>query len=162
MKKTSLIIGSLVLILIAIIAVVFFPSLRTKLKELVGYQIPQEVKKDPNIIEQEGQLVEGFPEFPVYGDAVLVKSASLVQPGTSSQGYRAEWRLSQGSVPEVMAWYIEELKVAGWDVEESVDPEGYGEQISKASKGEIVAYLRVELLKGGEIEIEVDMPITNE
>lgn len=133
--------------------------------ELTGISVPKDGKSttDPSFIEVKEQLIVGFPKFPVYPGAKLLDSSKVKVSSTASRGYRAHWEIQERRVPEVMQWYIKELKVEGWRIDQSsADPQNYGEQIAKVSKGGTVAYLRIELLEENTIEIEVDMPISNE
>ena len=120
-----------------------------------------EVATDPNFQEVKGQLIPGFPQFPVYPGAVVKKSLKAKQVQDPAKGYRAEWEIPQKkSVPEVMQWYLAELKNQGWVINEPpVDLQTYGEQVSKISKGDLMAYLNVEIGDdNNSTEIMVDIP----
>lgn len=157
------IVGILILIVVVVVvAGLFLTGKLGGLKNLVqnpqnGQQANQSLATDPNIVEVKGQLVEGFPDFPVYPEAKLVQSVQLKKSG-SVGGYRARWELAGESVPKVMEWYVKELRSKGWVVQPPDDPKAYGEQIATITKDNQAAYLRVELHEQGIIEIEVDIP----
>lgn len=120
-------------------------------------EAPKQVATDPSFNEALGQLLPGFPEFPLYPGAELVGSAEVNLPDEPNQGYRVKW-ITKDLVPQVMGWYLEALSQTGWVVEEPNDPEAEGEQVANIRKDDFKGYLAVESEgSDGEVEIVVDI-----
>ena len=161
---SKMILGIVVLIVIFGALTGFIILTSKKSASETASTIPQvEVAADPAFEEVKGQLITGFPDFPVYPGATIVSSAKVKQNEDPAKGYRAEWEVQAESVTKVMQWYLQELKSKGWTILESPnDPESYGEQIASASKNGSIAYFVVELKEPGLIEIKVEIPLTNQ
>ena len=113
------------------------------------------------MLDVKGQLISGFPAFPVYPGAKLIESSKVKNSPDPTKGYQAEWEAQAESVAKVMDWYLKELKSTGWEILTLDDPKGYGEQVANVSKDGNVVNLRVELSEPGMIEIKVDIPVTS-
>ena len=127
-----------------------------------GVSTAENLSTDPSRMEVKGQMVEGFPAFPVYPGAMIEESSKVKDSPDSEKGYRAEWRIDKVlSVPQVMKWYLDELKTEGWTIKQApVDPQTYGEQAAIVSKGDVDAHLNVEIGDDKKTtEIMVDIPI---
>lgn len=119
------------------------------------------VESDPNKITEKNSLVPGFPQFPVYPNAVLIESVKMIQ-ATDDKGYYALWEIDQEiGVPAVMQWYIDELQNTGWEITEYPAYANQGEQIIKLKKGTTNALVNVDS-HGKGVEILVDFPLTYE
>ena len=134
-----------VILLIIVFAVVAFLLVRKNIPELPvpKEEVTKQVATDPNFAEVKGQLLPGFPEFPIYPGAELVGSAEVNLPDEPNQGYRVKWT-TYDPVPQVMDWYLEELSKTGWVVEEPNDPEAEGEQVANIHKGGFKGHIAVE------------------
>ena len=109
---------------------------------------------EPGKTELEGQLVAGFPEFPVYPGANIVSSYKKQEE--SKVGFEANWE-ADASVSEVIVWYIDALRESGWVFEEEPDDLSISEQSLVAKKDNLRVYLTVE--EGVSItEINVEIP----
>lgn len=110
---------------------------------------------EPGKEEVTGELVEGFPELPVYPGATILKSYKK-QEG-EKVGFEANWEVDV-SVDEIMAWYIDALREAGWIFEEEPVVDKTFEQFIIAQKDESRVYLTVE--REEEVtEINAEFPI---
>lgn len=103
----------------------------------------QELEKgEPGKEELTGELVSGFPDFPVYPGAA-VKTSRESTGGTV--GFETVWEVNQ-EVPEIMRWYMDMF--AGdesWKIKEPPDsPESPGEQSAIVSRDNWDFYLTVE------------------
>ncbi len=111
---------------------------------------------DPNKVEVKNQLISTFPSFPVYPEAKIVRSAKIGQ--APSRGFEAKWETNE-SVPQVMSWYLSELKKEGWEI---VTPPGdtytTGEQIAKLSKEQMTVTLDIDQESKNVTEIIVNIP----
>jgi hypothetical protein len=66
-----------------------------------------------DIVEAEGELVDGFPDFPIYPGAELEKSNQSTYQGRTA--YSGTW-ISTGTVQKVMAWYRDQAKQKNWEI----------------------------------------------
>lgn len=114
--------------------------------------------QEPGKTEVEGMLILDFPELPVYPGATTISSYKK-QEG-EKVGFEANWEADE-SVSEVMVWYINALKEAGWVFEEEPeDVDEIFEQFLIAAKDEIRVYLTVEREEGAEkSEISAEFPL---
>jgi len=114
-------------------------------------------EREPGKEELAGELVGGFPELPVYPEATILKSYKK-QEG-EKVGFEANWEVD-ASVGEIMAWYIDALKEAGWVFEEEPVVDETSEQSLVARKDNVRVYLIVEREEGALItEINAEFPI---
>lgn len=118
-------------------------------------QAPYIQEPENNIVEAEGELVEGFPEFPVYPGAEIHESAVRRQAYNTGRDIYAEWTTND-SVIEVMRWYEQELSKLGWSIGEPNDPENPSEQIIQITKDNLSGYVAAED-EEGTTEIVVDL-----
>ena len=139
-----------VVVLVIVAVTVFILSIKPS-EELSPIQ-------EPGKTEVGGMLIPDFPEFPVYPGATTISSYKK-QEG-EKVGFEANWE-TDDSVSEVMVWYINALKEAGWVFEE--EPEEVDEifeQFLIAAKDEIRVYLNVEREEGAEkSEISAEFPL---
>ena len=152
-NKKSLLIILILVFLVGFIGVVTY--LKVNNIALPGQSVDKKIATDPNFVEVEGKLIDGFPEIPVYPDAELVGSSKPNGNFEETQGYRAKWYVS-GTVMEVMDWYIEELSMKGWTIVSPNDSTAVGEQVTDISNNEFKGYLAVEV-DDEKIEIVVDL-----
>lgn len=117
-----------------------------------------QVATDPSFTEVKGQVLPGFPSFPVYPGATLVASAKTSPEGVENQGFRVKWSAGD-SVPRVMAWYQVELPKTGWRIEKTDDPDNLGEQVVQISSDGFNGNIAIETSQGNIIEIIVDIRI---
>lgn len=108
----------------------------------------------------DGQIVERLQGFPVIPGATLQESSERLQALDSNQDLRAVWTVSK-TVPEIMNWYIDQLKKDGWRVQPPDDPKAQGEQVAQISKGVLSGYIAAEVEEGGVVEIVVDFKDTS-
>lgn len=110
---------------------------------------------EPGKTTAKGKLVEGFPQLPIFPDAVVEKSYKKESGGKI--GYEAVY-LSETPPKEAMIWYRDELKKSGWSI--------YDEQIEEVeSEFSIMAEREGKKLnvfaenEEGETEISVEIPL---
>lgn len=124
-------------------------------------QKSQEIRSNASsdIVQEEGKLVDQFPDFPVFPEAILEGSRKMPQ-ASEGKGYMAEWQLAPDKeIKTVMQWYLKELETQGWTItQRPVDPEGYGEQVAQAEKGTMHALIQIEKERDA-IEITIDFPL---
>ena len=139
----------------------------TKARENAGQKVDQtsqqnipklEVATDPGFPEVKGQVISGFPDFPVYPGATLVASAKTNRADQPDTGYRVKWE-AQDSVIPVMNWYQDELSKNGWTYEVPNDPDATGEQVAQIKKAGWEGFVESEL-EDGATEIVVEVRIT--
>ena len=94
----------------------------------------QKIQKPQEVVESKVELVAGFPEFPVAAGAQLESSS---KEGQGNQiKYLATWKVN-GSVPQLMDWYIITLSDGPWEIEEfPFDPGALGQQSAQVSVDE--------------------------
>lgn len=162
-KKRILIIIATAVIIIAMIA--FFVAQKTSQQLVVDTNnSSMDLATDPNKIEKESELIEGFPDFPVHPDAVLTKSIRMKQ-ASDLKGYSAFWEIETDEhISSIVQWYINELTKSGWTIVEVPSDLNQGEQFLHVRKGEARASIEVETeeINGDESEIQVfvDFPLT--
>ena len=113
-----------------------------------------EITVEPGKTELEGQLIAGFPEFPVYPGANIVSSYKK-QEG-DKVGFEANWE-ADASVNEIIVWYIDALRESGWVFEEEPELDYTSEQQLIARKDETTVYLTAER-EEGVTEINAEIP----
>lgn len=148
MKTSTLIIISFVII--GVIAIALFSSFTTS-RNTQTYRS----NASSDIVQEEGQLVEAFPDFPEYPGALLEESSQRQQAINTNQDIRAAWQTSD-PVPTVMSWYVTELPKNGWTVEPPDDPMAQGEQVAQLSKDDLRGYIGIENEGTNKTEIVVD------
>ena len=127
-----------------------------KVDQTSQQNIPKlEVATDPGFPEVKGQVISGFPDFPVYPGAALIASAKTNRADQPDTGYRAKWG-TQDSVIAVMKWYQAQLPKSGWQYTPPNDPQSEGEQVAEISKGDFKGYIASEIEEGNN-EIVVDV-----
>jgi hypothetical protein len=165
LTKDQRIIAAVALIVIALVAIGLAEVIhkrsenRAILQTQTAATPKMEVATDPNFKEVEGQLVDGFPAFPVYPGATLEASSTVNREDQVIQGYRALW-ISHDAIPKIARWYETELRKAGWQVTPNDDPNSDGEQVIKIARDsndvEYTGYVAPEM-EGDRIEIVVDL-----
>ncbi len=111
--------------------------------------------KEPGKTELEGELVAGFPELPVYSGSALVNSYKKQE--ADMVGFEANWE-TDGTVSEIMSFYIETLPEEGWVIKEMPDTVNLYDQQLIAERDKTRFYLTVE--EGEEkTEINVEIPL---
>jgi hypothetical protein len=131
-------------------------SVSTLEKAISPTEMPSPLSDEKNTITAEGELVEKFPDFPVFPGAAIHESSARIETRDTGRDLRAEWTV-KSPVIDVMQWYIAELPKQGWTVEPPNDPVAEGEQIAHISKGTLSGYIAVED-EGEQItEIVVDL-----
>ncbi len=156
MKKNTLIlsfIGIVIVVLLIIIAIVK-QSNNTVSNQTTIRQL--QVATDPNFPEIKGQLMPGFPQFPIYPGATLEASAKTNPEGQPDTGYRAKW-VTEGNVPTVMKWYQNELPKNDWQFDPPKDMNNTGEQVAKIAKGNLSGNIVIEAGQGSKSEIVVEV-----
>ncbi len=162
MKKQHIVIGVIIIVLLAG-GTFLLTKINQSSKQTTTSSNAQSFPSDPNKLEVKGELVAGFPDFPVYSKATVVNSSRVKELSDPAKGYQAAWKVHDASVAKVMQWYLQELKNTGWQiVVPPNDPQGYGEQLATVSKGGSTAYLIVELEEEGVIAVIVDIPVINQ
>lgn len=150
-NKSYIIYLSVVVVFLVIVAATGFLLSKRTSKELGPAQ-------EPGKTEVESMLIPDFPELAVYPGADTISSYKKQEEG--KVGFEANWEVD-ASVSEVMTWYVDALKEAGWVLEE--EPEGVDEvfeQFLIAEKGDMRVYLTVEREEGAEkVEINAEFPI---
>ncbi|OGM62316.1 hypothetical protein A2961_02275 [Candidatus Woesebacteria bacterium RIFCSPLOWO2_01_FULL_39_21] len=71
------------------------------------------VYTDEKVTEEAGMLIENFPDIPIYPGITVDKTYKKEQSGKTD--YTAVW-FYEGNIHEIMNWYADELKKAGWTV----------------------------------------------
>lgn len=77
---------------------------------------PERVYTNETVTESAAQLVDGFPDIPVYPGLKLDKSYKREQNGKTD--YNAFWyhEVPEEEITVLFKWYIDELKARGWEV----------------------------------------------
>lgn len=76
-------------------------------------QIPNNSFPQEKVIETEGELVDGFPDIPIYPTLKIDKTYKKVLGGKTN--YLGIWYY-KGDIKIILDWYVIELKKAGWSV----------------------------------------------
>ena len=144
-------------VIIALSIILFFIGFSPQFQHVVNQIVEQkpEVATDPSFPEIKGELIGGFPDFPVYPGATLIASAQTNPAGQPPQGYRAKW-VTHDPVIKVMNWYEDDLPIAGWQYTPPNDQQSEGEQVAEISKGDLKGYIAAEIEEEN-IEIVVDV-----
>ena len=129
---------------VVVILSVFFLVNREKRSEFTG---SGKLEGQERVIEEVGKMLAGAPDFPVYPGADVKKSFRKEK----SEGieYLLIWEVN-APVVEVMKWYGEMLRTAGWDVEGPDLPESDQEQNARLTKNDLVVNLLVRIDDDGE------------
>lgn len=109
---------------------------------LLKYYRPNNAMKEP-VNSMSVRNPDGFPDIPVYPQAVLVDSVKDEQ----SQGgpfYTVHWT-ADAQVAEVMSWYANKLTESGWSVFVALGDPQSAIQFSEFRKGDL--YLQLSVVK---------------
>lgn len=106
------------------------------------------------IIEAPKAMVADFPQFPVYPGAEIVKSSQRAKAINTGKDLVAEWKV-QGSVIEIMQWYIPRLQEQGWTVEPPNDPQAAAEQVAHLKKDNLSGYIGIEYSEDNQDVVEI-------
>ena len=106
------------------------------------------LSKSPGLVEARGELVSGFPEFPVYPEVKLTYSSRYDLEEETV--YRASW-ISDDSLSQIAEYYGSALRKAGWTVTETKEPT-QGDSLIEATKNNQTATLYIDQEGRGGLE----------
>ena len=101
------------------------------------------------------QLIEGFPEMPLYPQSTLVISEIEVINfnGADSNHYRSVWK-TNASIPKVTNWYLKALETADWTIEIfPADPDSTGIQYILASRRKPKLTLQLSIIPEAQLKL---------
>lgn len=98
------------------------------------------LSKTPSLVEERGELVSDFPELPVYPEAKLTYSSRYNLEEETV--YRATWG-SNDPLSQIVPYYVNALKDAGWSVTEVEEPP-LGDSFIEATKNNQTATLYID------------------
>ena len=111
---------------------------------------------DTKTAEAKNELVNNFPDFPIYPEAKVINSRMLSD--TQNQYFEAFFE-SDKSVTEVRSWYVQELKKDGWKLVTEESNRTMNESTAVYKKGNSKVGLSVENENQGETEITIYLTV---
>jgi hypothetical protein len=137
--KFTLILVVLLLAGVVILATVYFKSQSVKPKNNNQTTLPV-------VNQAEGQLIAGFPDFPIFTGASITSTQhtnAVNAPTYQPASYQA-YLESTKSVTEIIAWYTQNLQKMGWQVTTPADQTDLNDKNILAVKGKLKATVNVE------------------
>lgn len=141
------------LVLLSFLAIlsIYFLIFYSKAPAQHGNQKPQQ-----RFDKLQGQLVSGFPDFPIYPGASIIGSYKKIDG--ERIGFEATWE-TEISQNEVAAWYLNEFnKYIGWTIHELPDTFNSDELVFRIEKNNQKSTLTIER-EDDITEITVEFPL---